>query len=520
MKIFGQHFTSAIIDNIHSLVERVPDISRRALSRQVCEWLDWRTTHDKWQDGSCRKALLRLAQLDKIKLPERVSPFVTGANKPAERIALENVDIHCDIEELGEIERLQVGDRRSKMAKTWKALLDEHHYLGSGPLCGAQLKYVIKSEIAGYIGALAFSSASYAMNTRDDDIGWSENARRENLNQVVTNSRFLILPGVQVNNLASHLLARTLKRIADDWQTKYHIRPVLVETFVDGSTFNGTCYQAANWHHVGQTAGRRDGQCKEIYLYSLKQDWCDILCQEPAVVLEQLPPSETTSWAEAEFGSLRVQDDRLKRRLYTIADDFFNRPLANIPQASGSKAKAMGAYRFFQNEKMTMDVVLTPHIESTIRRIQAHSVVLAPQDTSTLTYSTHKGTTGFGPINNKAHTSVGLMLHDTLAFTEEGTPLGVIDAQCWARKEEEEGKSEKPCPLKRKRVTNGLKAIISSVRYKPFVQRQPWSVLATESLIFMSCSWRPPKRKTQRNCWFAQIELVTGKWKMKTYGCI
>jgi hypothetical protein len=107
------------------------------------------------------------------------------------------------------------------MAKTWKALLDEHHYLGSGPLCGAQLKYVIKSEIAGYIGALAFSSASYAMNTRDDDIGWSENARRENLNQVVTNSRFLILPGVQVNNLASHLLARTLKRIADDWQTKY-----------------------------------------------------------------------------------------------------------------------------------------------------------------------------------------------------------------------------------------------------------------------------------------------------------
>ncbi len=59
--------------------------------------------------------------------------------------------------------------------------------------------------------------------------------------------------------------------------------------------------------------------------------------------------------------------------------------------------------------------------------------MLAPQDTTTLNYTTHPMTEGLGPINNVNDKSVGLILHDTLAFTQEGTPLGILDAQCWAR---------------------------------------------------------------------------------------
>jgi hypothetical protein len=89
-----------------------------------------------------------------------------------------------------------------------------------------------------------------------------------------------------------------------------------------------------------------------------------------------------------------------------------------------------------------MDVILTPHVESTIERIKQHPVVLAPQDTTTLTY-TLPATEGLGPIGVKTDPSVGMLLHDTLAFTPEGTPLGIVDAQCWTRDPDDRGKRER-----------------------------------------------------------------------------
>jgi len=69
----------------------------------------------------------------------------------------------------------------------------------------------------------------------------------------VANSRFLILPSLRVPNLASYLLSQALARLADDWQTRYGITLVLVETFVDRSRYRGMCYRAANWTLLGQT---------------------------------------------------------------------------------------------------------------------------------------------------------------------------------------------------------------------------------------------------------------------------
>ena len=77
-----------------------------------------------------------------------------------------------------------------------------------------------------------------------------------------------------------------------------------------------------------------------------------------------------------------------------------------------------------------MEVILTPHIEASLARIRAHAVVRAPQDTTTLNDYYHPATEGLGPINTKQDQATGLILHDTVAFSEGGIPLGVIDAQC------------------------------------------------------------------------------------------
>jgi hypothetical protein len=98
------------------------------------------------------------------------------------------------------------------------------------------------------------------MAARDHWIGWNSAQRARNLQYIVNNSRFLILPSVQVKGLASTILARSARQLPKDWLKHYGYSPLLLETLVDGSRFKGTCYRAANWIYLGQTAGggRRD----------------------------------------------------------------------------------------------------------------------------------------------------------------------------------------------------------------------------------------------------------------------
>jgi len=460
MDVCGQHFSQAILDRIQETVRSEPCISRLDLSRRVCEWLHWRSPSGRLQDMGCRKALARLNHRGFLDLPRREGRygFERSGGNPAEP---DIPELCCPLRELGEVTVAPVSSRYAKESKIWFALLDRYHYLGSGPLCGAQIRYVVRSSNHGYLGALAFSSASWALKARDDDIGWTEGARRATLHRVVSNDRFLILPTVQVKHLASKVLSLALARLPEDWEQRYQIRPVLVETFVDPTRFAGTCYEAANWRYVGDTAGRRDGRAKKIFLYPLERRWRQVLCTEPPMRLAERPrPDAPKHWAEEEFGTVRLYDARLKRRLYTIAQDFSQNPQANIPEACGSKARTMGAYRFFQNPKVTLDVVLTPHTEATIDRMKGQRVVLVPQDTTTLNYSTHPMTEGLGPTNTQADHALGLLLHDTVAFTEGGTPLGILDAQCWARDPAAQGKSyrRKEVPLEQKESMKWLRS--------------------------------------------------------------
>lgn len=429
----------SIINRIQKTVLDDPTISRCKLSRRVCEWLDWRSEKGRLKEMSCRKALCELNRKNILDLPEPAGVFGFEAKKKQAK-APDIPHLEQKLKQLGEVRVTPVSSRYAKESRIWFALMDRYHYLGNGPLCGSQIRYLVQSPDHGCLGALAFSSAPFALKDRDAYIGWTEAARRANLKYLVCNSRFLILPTVKVKNLASHVLSEALSRLPDDWEQRYGVRPSLVETFVDSSRYDGACYKAANWKEIGETSGRRDGIRKRIFVHPLDRKWRKSLCREPETGLCDMPrPESFRHWAEEEFGTVRIFDDRLKERLYKIAQDFYGKPLANIPEASGSKAGTVGAYRFFENKKISMDIILDGHAEATIERIREHPIVLAPQDTTTITY-THPKTEGFGPVNGKKDKAVGILLHDTLAFTEEGTPLGVLDAQCWARDPKEIGK--------------------------------------------------------------------------------
>jgi hypothetical protein len=365
MNICGQYFNKDVINCIQETIEQEPEISRGTLSRRVCEWLNWKAPNGRPCEVSCRKALLRLDRKRIIKLPEVQYSFPKGKTSKALEVS-QVAEVDGNITKLGAVEIIQVPNCYSKLSRIWNNLMNRYHYLGSGPLCGAQIRYLVQTK-SGWVGALSFSAASWALKDRDNFIGWSVPARIKNLQYIVCNSRFLIVPGVHVPNLASHILSKCIRCLGNDWQKRYNYRPVLLETFVDPEKFKGTCYRAANWIKIGRTSGRRLGGKKDIYLYPL-----------------------------------------------------------------GSIAKAKAAYRFFNNKRIDMDELLNSHIEMTAQRIKDHDIILAVQDTTILNYTTHLKTEGIGPINTTKDKAMGLILHDTMAFSSDGSPLGLVQmAALW-----------------------------------------------------------------------------------------
>jgi hypothetical protein len=175
MKVCGQEIHADLLHRITATLEREPHISRRELSRRVCEWANCRGANGKLQDVSCRKLLLDLHKRSVIRLlvaqPWK-SPRVQGQRRPYEIPGVSGPQ--CSLKALSKVELVPVTNRHSRDSWIWNTMLAQYHYLGSGPLCGAQIRYLVKSEKAGWVGALSFSAPAWRLQKRDQWIGWSD----------------------------------------------------------------------------------------------------------------------------------------------------------------------------------------------------------------------------------------------------------------------------------------------------------------------------------------------------------
>jgi hypothetical protein len=468
--IAGRDFNDEIIARIREMVCATAQLTRGALARQVCDWLDWRGADGRAKEISCRVTLNKLEQRGLIELPPaRTVSFAPRTPRPAPPAA-QWPCIETSLSKLGGIELVMVnGDR--ELSRQWRAMMQAYHPLGDGPLCGAQLRYLIRSA-QGVVGGLSFSAPAWRLGVRDAWIGWSESMRAARLTQVVGNTRFLILPSVKVKNLASHVLGLATQRLAGDWQVHYGERVLLVETFVDTSHYEGTCYRAANWIDLGLTQGRgrqdraRTAQlaAKRVLVYPLQRNARKILSAPlhwPRLVPSARAPLPA-DWAEEEFGRCRLSA-RVTQRVITVARDFYARPQATIPHAcNGDTARINGVYRLFAHKDTNIETLLQPHYAATEERIgqRAGEVVLVAQDTTSVNYTHLAHTLGLGPIGTTADGAQGLHLHSSWAMSTQGLPLGFVDARVWARDAEQFGKKalRHDLPIEQKESYRWLKA--------------------------------------------------------------
>jgi hypothetical protein len=147
--------------------------------------------------------------------------------------------------------------------------------------------------------------------------------------------------------------------------------------------------------------------------------------------------SREVEWVAQEFSSIDLSDKRLNRRLVKTAEKLAKAPLSPINAACGDWAATQAAYRLFNNENATPEAILAPHTGETVKRMVADGgPVLVLQDTVFFSFAKHPKTEGLGPIgsSNEDHDR-GLVMHNALAFTTTGVPLGILSQHTWARKE-------------------------------------------------------------------------------------
>lgn len=279
-RLCGERFGLRQLAIVRELIVSASAASRAELARRVCAELGWINAAGRPKAMSARVALLRLARGGWIELPP---PRKTNGNgrwhqqRGAEPgIEQRRLDARVDALDGLRLERVE-GYEASHL---WNALISRHHYLGYTPLVGAQVRYLIRCSQA-VLGCLGFGAAAWKVAARDRWIGWDAATREVSLPRLLNNARFLILPWVRVENLASCVLSLAARKIRPDFEALYGIRVVLLETFVDRERHHGTSYRAANWHWVGITQGRgkldrlhhRALPVKDIYVYPLEPDF-------------------------------------------------------------------------------------------------------------------------------------------------------------------------------------------------------------------------------------------------------
>ena len=281
VRLQGRELAPSDIEFIRQLIANHPLWSRRQISIALSEAWDWRNAKGDLKDMASRTLLVKLHERGYIELPARRQ---TPSNRMTQRqIQVEFHDtssIEQALKALRPLKVIQVHQHKEYEA-LYSTLLCTYHYLGYRSAVGENAKYLVLDKLDRPLACLLFGASAWSTADRDVYIGWDQQARQRNLNFTTNNTRFLILPWVKVAHLASHILGLISRQVKQDWEERYGHPVYMLETFVQQDRFKGTCYQAANWQHVGQTQGRsrndRQGllhvPIKSIYVYPLVADY-------------------------------------------------------------------------------------------------------------------------------------------------------------------------------------------------------------------------------------------------------
>ena len=282
----GRDFTTGEMALMRALIAASPQQTRAGLARAFCRATGWVKPDGGLKEMMARVTMLRMHRDGIITLPPpRHSPRPRRVPKFGPETEPPVTPMPQTLDAVRPIRLVKVTGTGRAASRLWNEFIARYHYLGHKTLVGAQMRYAVQDREGRPLAMLGFSAAAWKTAPRDAFIGWSPDVRERNLPLMVDNSRYLIMPWVQIPNLASHILSNARRQLPQDWQSQYNISPVLMETFVETPRFSGITYKASGWIHVGDTQGRGRYDTKRefgkpikaIWLCPLRKDWKRIL---------------------------------------------------------------------------------------------------------------------------------------------------------------------------------------------------------------------------------------------------
>lgn len=472
--------TPPMLESIRQWLTEKTGSTLWSFAKFVCEKCDFTNVHGEPQINTCAASLKALEAQGHIVLQGHLS-YMPTARKGYSLSYLDEavpdpVGVPNSVEDIKELRLIRVTEEQD--TRIWKTLIRDEHYLDAFLPPGRRMCYLITSEY-GILGALSFSSAANRVKARDEWIMWTDEERQQQLDSVVNMSRFLIRKCVHCRNLASKVLAMSLRAVSRDFLEVYKYSPLLVETFVDSEKYAGTCYKAAGWEYIGITQGRGWNDTsntallprKHIFMKPLVEDFRKQLTITPKstapdwVLAGPLSLSEVTqpTWARTEFALSDLGHKARTTRLIKSAEKIASSPHFSTNSAfEGDPAAEKGLYRLIDSpyEEVSFSSMISGSKKSTYRRMMSEKLVLLLQDDTSLNYTSKPETKGLGPIskNQTGAVSQGFLLHTTLAVTPQGVPLGIANATCYARSPKKtlrQGKA-KPVPLEKRESFNWI----------------------------------------------------------------
>jgi hypothetical protein len=285
LSFYGRSFHAHELELMRQIAREFSALGVTEIARTVCELLAWKRPGGGLKNHECRQLLEQLEAAGFLALPELRKLGGRGPRRAdISGPCCEPTPVECTARECEPLELALVEGQAE--SRRWRERMERYHYLGWRVPFGANLRYWARNRDRE-LACLLWTSPAWKMQARDAWIGWSDQQRQRNLQSIVNHGRFLILPWVRVKGLASKILALSARQMPHDWQTRYGLRPLLLETLVDAARFRGTCYRAANWIHLGQTSGRgrmdrahkaHGDAVKDIYVFPLARDAQQRLC--------------------------------------------------------------------------------------------------------------------------------------------------------------------------------------------------------------------------------------------------
>ncbi len=277
----GRDITGKDVGAINKIITKHYDKGRKYISEELSHYWKWYQPNGNLKDMACREILLKLHRMDIIKLP----PSQRGKTNRKKHKGYTRLGLELPLTslegKLSGFKNITLALAASKIDQVrWNDLVEKYHYQGYTRIVGHSIKYI--AYCSGIpVACLGWGSAAWSLSPRDKYIGWDKATKDKNLHLIANNIRFLILPGIKIKYLASHLLSKNIKVIGRHWQDKYGHPLYLLETFVETGRFLGTSYKASNWTYLGRTKGyskkgashKNHKNIKDIYIYPLNRNF-------------------------------------------------------------------------------------------------------------------------------------------------------------------------------------------------------------------------------------------------------